>query len=150
SPIHRSCSSAMAASSTTRIDSSASGLIPIRCRTCSARSTRADSSISTPDSLASSMLTRSPHDGPGADARSSSPLGPFDHGARPGGHRLVVSVVRVDDVRHQPVPYHVGTGQPAEVDVVDAVQDVLDDPQPALVTGWKIDLRHVAGDDDLR
>src|SRR5690606_19401040 len=46
---------------------------------------------------------------------------------------LGVPVVRVDDFGDQLVPHDVAAVEPAEVDVVDAFEDLLDDPQPALL-----------------
>ncbi len=62
----------------------------------------------------------------------------------------VVPPVRVDDVADEPVPYDVTARQPAEVHVVDVVQDVLHDVQAAACLRRQVDLRHVAGDHHLR
>ena len=62
----------------------------------------------------------------------------------------VPAAVRVDDVAHQPVPYDVLAGEPAELHVVDAVEDLLHDAQPALGAARQVDLGDVAGDDHLR
>src|SRR3954451_13661648 len=61
----------------------------------------------------------------------------------------VVLRVGVDDVAYEPMPYDVLRREPAEVDVLDALEDLLDDPQSALHTDREVDLRDVAGDDHL-
>ena len=100
---------------------------------------------STPDSLAISMLTEPPL------TRACAAAGPADGrraaAARPGPR--VVALVGVHDVADQPVPDHVVAGQPREVDVVHAVEDVLDDAQPAGLAGGQVHLGDVAGDHDL-
>src|SRR3954470_2833545 len=61
----------------------------------------------------------------------------------------VVLRVGVDDVAHEPMPYDVLRREPAEVDILDALEDLLDHPQSALHTDREVDLRDVAGDDHL-
>jgi len=57
------------------------------------------------------------------------------------GLRLgIVPLVRVDDLADQAVPYHVLAGEPGEVDVLDAVEDVLYHAQPADLPGRQVDL----------
>src|ERR1039457_6360481 len=140
SPIQRSCSSDMVPRSTSRTESSASGWIRTPSRTCRASDARPASSTPTPDSLAISMLTA----GAGS-LRALAPLG-WGRPAHPG----VVAVVSVHDVPHQPVPHHVLAGQPGEVHIVQALENVLDDPQPAGLAGRQVDLGDVTSHDDLR
>src|SRR5580704_14832420 len=139
SPIHRSCNSVMVRSSTSSTESSASGWICIWSSVNRATAASPTSSTSMPASLAISMLMPR--------------LAAFPP-ARPGRGELtfvgVVALVRVDDLAHQPVPDDIMAGQPREVDVLDAVEDVLDDTQPADLAGRQVYLGHVAGDHHLR
>src|SRR5579859_3788928 len=138
SPIQRSCRSVMACSSTSRTESSASGWIRIWSSANRATAASPTSSTSMPASLAISMLIRGPlaalpPDRPGAAVELLGPaLG-------------VVALVRVDDLADQAVPDDVVAGQPGEVDVLDAVEDVLHHAQPADLAGWQVDLGDVAG-----
>src|ERR1700744_950795 len=134
SPIHRSCSSVMAFSSTSSTDSSASGWMCISSSTWRAIAASATSSTATPDSLAMSMLNRI--------ARSPTALPPF---GVPG----VVALVGIHDLPDQAVPDHVVAGQPGEVDVWDALEGVLHHPQAADLPLGQVDLGHVTGDDHL-
>src|SRR4051794_12492101 len=106
--------------STSRIDSSASGLTPISSRACRATARIASVSTSTPDSLAISMdiavrvpLGSAP--APGAAAGG----GPAGYGVDGLAGDLflldVVPRVRVDDLGDEPVPHDVGAGQLGEV-----------------------------------
>src|SRR4051812_22823235 len=121
--------------STSRIDSSASGLTPISSRACRATARIASVSTSTPDSLAISMdivvlvpLGLAPVTGAAAAG------GPPRHGVDGLGRLVfqvgVVTRVGVDDLGDQPVTDHVRAGQLGEVHVIDVVQDLTDDPQP--------------------
>src|SRR6202012_1508846 len=132
SPIHRSCSSVMAFSSTSSTDSSASGWMRISSTTGRAIAARATSSTAPPASLAMSMLNRS--------ARSLTAL-------PPSVVLGVVPLVGVHDLPDQAVPHHVVAGQPGEGDVRDAGPDVLPDPQAAGLPLGQVNLGHVAGDD---
>src|SRR4051812_46008432 len=57
---------------------------------------------------------------------------------------LVVLLVRVDDTADQPVPDDIVRGEPGEVDVVDALEDLLDLAQTALGVAGQVDLGDVA------
>src|SRR5579875_1495705 len=134
SSMYFSCSSAIARSSTSSTDSSASGWMRSWSSANLATAARSVSSTSTPDSLAMSMLIAASAPRPPAlpsRARVKLPV--------PG----VVPLVRVDDLSHQPVPHHVMAGQPGEVDVV---EDVLHHAQPADLAGRQVHLGDVAGD----
>ena len=109
------CRSAIAAVSSNIIDSSAAGLTFILRITNRATLISSSSDTSMPDSLDTSMLTRSPS---GSGARCA-PLGPVHQ------RGLLGPGVGVDDVRYQPVPDDVGAGEFAEVNVVDAVENAL-------------------------
>src|SRR5690242_11762679 len=135
SPIHRSCSSVMVRSSTSSTESSASGWIRIWSRVNRATATSPTSSTSMPASLAISILI-----GVLAALPPGRPV--------PAVERLglrVVPLVRVDDLADQPVPYDVVAGEPREVDVLDAVEDVLHHAEPADLAGRQVDLGNVAG-----
>src|SRR5258708_5460970 len=125
--------------------------------TCRARPASRDSSTSTPDSLAISILIwvpvwrRSPGYAPSPGAVTVPPLPPGREPPRlarrlPG----VKPLIGIDDVGHELVPHHVVTGQPGEVHVVAPVQDVLHQAQAAGRAGRQIDLRDIAGDHDPR
>src|SRR6266581_1440128 len=135
SPIHRSCKSVIARSSTSSTESSASGWIRIRSSANRATAARPTSSTSMPASLAISMLigvlAALPPGLPGPPVELLS--------------LRVVALVRVDDLADQPVPYDVVAGEPREVDVLDAVEDVLHHAEPADLAGRQVDLGHVAG-----
>src|SRR5947209_5687545 len=138
SPIQRSCRSVIARSSTSRTESSASGWIRIWSSANRATAARATSSTSMPASLAISMLIRGslaalPPDRPGTPVQLGLP--PL----------RVVPLVRVDDLADQPVPDDIVTGQPGEMDVLNAVEDVLHHAQPADLAGRQVDLGDVAG-----
>src|SRR5712691_4311459 len=139
SPIHRSCSSVIVRSSTSSTESSASGWIRIWSSVNQATAASPTSSTSMPASLAISMLI--------GLLAALPPAGP-------GWAELpfvgVVPLVRVDDLAHQPVPYDIVAGQPGEVDILDAVEDVLHYAQPADLAGREVDLGHVAGHHHLR
>ena len=64
-------------------------------------------------------------------------------------HPGVVAFIGVHDVPHQPVPHHVVAGQPGEVHVIQAFEDILHDPQAAGLAGRQVHLGDVAGHDDL-
>src|SRR5690349_13031684 len=64
-------------------------------------------------------------------------------GAVLGAVRAVVLLVRVDDTADQLVPYDVLRRQAGEVDVVEALQDVLDLTQTRLGAVGQVDLGHV-------
>src|SRR4029077_10633775 len=53
---------------------------------------------------------------------------------------VFVPLVRIDDVADPPVPDYVVAGQPGEVDVADALQDLLDLAQPALLAVREVNL----------
>ena len=129
--IHFSLSSAMVASSTSLMHSSASGCTRIWSITKRAsRDSSCDVDV-----------------GPGLveDLDAHGRLSPLRRGravavpASVRGPRLgagLVLVVRRDDVADQPVPDHVVRGEPVEGDVLDAGEDVLDDPQAAARARW--------------
>src|SRR3954452_3335290 len=99
--------------STSRIDSSASGLTPISSSAKRATARIASVSTSTPDSLAISMDIAVGY--PRLSAPSSGPAA-TGGSARHGMDGLlllprVVAGVRVDDLADQPVPYDVLAGQ---------------------------------------
>src|SRR6478752_8501592 len=146
SPIHRSCSSVMVRSSTSSTESSASGWIRIWSSVNRATAASRTSSTSMPASLAISMLigvlAALPPGGPG-------PLNPLMPPVESLSLR-VVALVRVDDLADQPVPYDVVAGEPREVDVLDAVEDVLHHAEPADLADRQVDLGHVAGHHDPR
>src|SRR5215831_11740238 len=155
SPIQRWCRSAMVGLSTSNTDSSASGWIRISSSTYRASVARAGSSTLTPDSLRISMLMRPARSlGPLARSPGPSPAiaalgGPATQAAVP--HRAVhagpclVGGVGVHDVPDKPVPDHVMAGQPGELDVFDAYEYLLHQPQPAGLAGWQVHLGDVAG-----
>src|SRR5580692_2833101 len=141
SPIHRSCKSVIVRSSTSSTESSASGWIRIWSSVNRATAASPTSSTSMPASLAISMLigvlAALPPGGPG-------PVSPLMPPVQLLG-LCVVALVRVDDLADQPVPDDVVAGEPREVDVLDAVEDVLHHAQPADLPGRQVDLGHVAG-----
>src|SRR5690349_799938 len=141
SPIHRSCSSVMVRSSTSSTESSASGWIRIWSSVNRATAASPTSSTSMPASLAISMLigvlAALPPGG-------SGPLNPLMPPVQLLSLR-VVALVRVDDLADQPVPHDVVAGEPCEVDVLDAVEDVLHHAEPADLAGRQVDLGNVAG-----
>src|SRR5260370_35900797 len=146
----------MAASSTSRTDSSARGCTRMPSSTCRARAARPASSTVTPDSLAISMLTCFLL---ASEPKGRTLAGPVACAARPAAgdpFRIlgrcparVIALIGVHDVRHQLVPDHVVAGQPREVHVIDAVEYVLDYAQAADLPGRQVDLGNVAGHHDL-
>src|SRR5690242_9166987 len=156
SPIQRWCRSAIVGPSTSNTDSSANGWIRISSSTYRASAARAGSSTLTPDSLRISMLMRAARSlGPLAGSPGPRPAiaalgGPATQAAVP--HRAVhagpclVGGVGVHDVPDKPVPDHVMTGQPGELDVFDAFEYLLHQPQPAGLAGRQVHLGDVAGD----
>src|SRR4051812_15272692 len=121
--------------STSRIDSSASGLTPISSRACRATARIASVSTSTPDSLAISMdiAVRLPL-GSAPAPRAATGGGAIGDGVDGlSGAFLVVVVTRVgvDDLGDEPMPHDVGAGQLGEVDILDILQDVPHDPKSA-------------------
>src|SRR5688572_26485150 len=143
SPIHLSCSVDMYSTSTHRTDSSAIGLTFISPSTNRQMPASSASSTAISDSFATSTGTRSAP----LTATAGRPHG------RCGSRRLlggVPALVGVDDVADQPVADDVGAGQVGEVHVLDPVEDLADDLQPAGRTTRQVDLGDVAGDDELR
>src|SRR5438270_5745172 len=143
--IQRMCRSAIAAVSSSTIDSSALGLTSIRAITNFATLTNSASETSMPDSLETSILMSS--------SRSSSATACTRGASRSPVHpraRLFVAGIGVDDLRNQPVAHHIDAGQLRDVDVVDALEDVHRRPQAGTGATGKVDLGHVPGDDDLR
>src|SRR5882757_6343498 len=140
--IHRMCRSAIAAVSSSSIDSSAAGLTSILAMTNRATLTSSASATSTPDSLDTSMVIR----------HSSSAT---THARRPPGRPvqpqagLLVFGVGVDDLGNEPMAHHIHTGQLGEMDVVDVVQDVDRRPQAGPGAARQVDLGDVPGDDHL-
>src|SRR3954451_4823656 len=118
--IHRMCRSAIAAVSRSTIESSAEGFTFILPMTNRATLTNSSSETSMPDSLDTSMLTRSPSR-PGA---RRAPLRPVHQ------RGLLGFGVRIDDVGNQAVAHDVGAGEFGEVDVVDTIEDPHRRPQP--------------------
>src|SRR5262245_61694470 len=110
--IQRMCRSAIAAVSSSTIESSAAGFTFILRMTNRATLINSSSETSMPDSLDTSMLTGSPS----RSGARGAPLGPVHQ------RRLLRLGVSVDDFRDQPVPYHVGAGEFGEVNVVDSVE----------------------------
>src|SRR4029453_733812 len=138
------CSCSIDSASTSKIDSSACGWICIRSSTCRASETSADSSSSTPDSLATSMLMTSPgwrsrRGGSATAAAAGLPAGGADRG-RGGAVAGGPPGVCIDKPAGQFVPDDVMAGQEAELEVLDAVEDLLNDLQTALGSGWQVDL----------
>src|ERR687890_1393008 len=130
--------------STSRIDSSASGLTPISSSACRATARIASVSTSTPDSLAISM------DMWCVNPRKSAPTPGAATAGGTAGHGVdglllpcVVAGVRVDDVAYQPVPDDVGAGQLREVHVLERAEDLAHHPQAARGAGREVDLGHV-------
>src|SRR4051794_16187406 len=141
SPIQRSCRLLMYSTSTHSTDSSAKGLTSISPSTNRQTPASSASSTAISDSLATSTGT------------ASAPLAarPRRPGRCAGGRGLptgVPAVVGVDDVADQPVPDDVGAGQIHELHVVDPVEDLADNPQPALRAPGEVDLGDVTGDHD--
>src|SRR2546422_6464142 len=71
-------------------------------------------------------------------------------GAVLGAVLAVVLLVRVDDTADELVPYDIVGREAREVDVVEALEDLLHLAQARLGPGREVDLRHVTRDDDLR
>ena len=174
----RSCSSDIGSSSTSRIDSSASGLTPIAVEGVAGdvddrrlvdvdpglvgdldahppsyglleRRTRGSSRRP----VRRTRRRRAGVERSGSRRRTRGGL--RWAGARRGREgvplgRGVPPAVGVDDVGDQPVPHDVGAGQLAEVEVVDAVEDLAHHLQAGHLAARQVDLRDVAGDDDLR
>src|SRR5882757_11177612 len=139
--IHRMCRSAIAAVSSSTIESSAAGVTFILRMTNLATLTSSSSETSMPDSLDTSMLTPSPS----RSTAGGAPLRPIHQGI--AGLRLFV---RVDDFGDQPMPDNVCASEFGEVDIVDAVEDLHHRTQARGCAAGQIYLRDVAGDDDLR
>src|SRR5688500_14497532 len=124
SPIPRSCSVLMYSTSTHSTDSSAIGLTFISPSTNRQMPASSASSTAISDSLATSTGT------PSAPLPASA--GRPDGRPRAGGLLgRVPALVGVDDVAHQAVTDDVGAGQGREVHILDAVEDLADDLQPA-------------------
>src|SRR4051794_17077458 len=150
--IHCPLSAAMVASSTTLMHSSAIGCTRIWSITKRESRDRSETSSSSPDSLRISMLTAGSSVRSSSVSRAGAPRAAAVR-LRPRLRRLalrLVVVVRRDDVPDQPVPYHVVGGEPVERDVLDAVEDLLDDAQPAPGARGQVDLGDVARHDHLR
>src|SRR5690348_13019876 len=132
--IQRMCRSAIAAVSSSTIDSSAAGFTFILRMTNRATLISSSSDTSMPDSLDTSMLTRSPsRSGP-----RRAPLGPVHQSG------LLGLGIRVDDFGYQPVPDHIGAGEFGEVDVIDAVEDAHRSTQTRRCATRQVDLRDIA------
>src|SRR4051812_16502045 len=69
--------------------------------------------------------------------------------APPGPGLLRVLFVGLHDALHQLVPDHILVVEADEGDAVDVAEDVLHLDQPGGLLARQVDLRHVAGDDDL-
>src|SRR6266705_2691764 len=67
-----------------------------------------------------------------------------------GAGLLGVALVRLDDALHELVPDDVLVAEADEGDPVDVAEDVGDRDQARGLLARQVDLRHVAGDDDLR
>src|ERR1017187_6164614 len=111
-------------------------------RTCRAIAPRSASSTLTPDSLAISMVT--------ATRSSLSTLAraagqPLPRMRRPPDPR-VAPLVGIDDVADKSLPRRVVGGQPGEVDVIQALENVLHLAQPAGLTRGQVHLGDVARD----
>ena len=61
-----------------------------------------------------------------------------------------MALVRLDDPLHEPVAHDVLVPEVDELDPVDRAEDVLHLNQPGGLLARQVDLRHVAGDHDLR
>src|SRR5688500_18150588 len=144
SPIHRSCSVLMYSTSTHSTDSSAIGLTFISPSTNRQIPASSASSTAISDSLATSTGTPSAPL-PASAGRPDRRPGTRARGLLGG----VPAFVGVDDVPHQAVADHVGARQVGEVHVLDPVEDLADDLEPALGATREVDLRHVTGDHDL-
>ena len=83
------------------------------------------------------------------DARAVVDLD-LDHRLRGRPGLLGVELVRLDDPLHELVPHDVLVAELHELDAVDRAEDVLHLDQPRRLLARQVDLRHVAGDDDLR
>src|SRR3954470_17085303 len=138
--IHRMCRSAIAGMSSNTIESSAAGLTFILRMTNRATLISSSSETSMPDSLDTSMLTRSPS----RSGARRAPLGPVHQ------RGLLGFRVGVDDVGDQPVPHNVGAGEFGEMDVVDSVQNVHRRAQARACPTGEVYLRYVACHNDLR
>src|ERR1700730_15812676 len=131
--IHRMCRSAIAAVSSSTIESSAAGFTFIFAMTNRATLTSSSSETSMPDSLDTSMLTRSPSR-PGARGTTLRPVhlrGFLGFG------------VGVDDLGDQAVAHDVGAGELGEVNVVDAVEDPHRCPQAGVGPARQVYLRDI-------
>src|SRR5215207_6957739 len=128
--IQRICRSAIAAVSSRTIESSAAGLTFILRMTNRATLISSSSETSMPDSLDTSMLTRSP-------SRSTARRAPL----RPIHQRGLLGFgVGVDDVGDQPVPHDVGARELGEMDVLDAVENAHRRAQARGGAAWQVDL----------
>src|SRR3954471_22341986 len=138
--IQRIWRSAISAVSKSTIDSSAAGFTFILRMTNRATLISSSSDTSMPDSLDTSMLTRSPS----RSCTRCAPLGPvYQRG-------LLGPGVGVDDVRNQPMPDDVGAGELAEVDVIDAVENAHRRAQARRRSAGQVDLCNVARHNDFR
>ena len=72
------------------------------------------------------------------------------HLRRCGAGLLGVLLVRLDDPLHELVPDDVLVAEAHEADAVDDAEDVLHLDQAGRLLARQVDLRDVAGDDDLR
>src|ERR1700757_5450 len=140
--IQRMCRSAIAAVSSSTIDSSALALTSNLAMTNRATLTNSASETSMPDSLDTSMLIGPSSTTAGTRRPPSRPI----H-CQAGFFELRIGV---NDFRDQPVAHHVHTGQLRDVDVVDTVEDLDCRPQTGPGAPRKVDLGDVPGDDDLR
>src|SRR5918998_514942 len=116
--------------STSRMDSSASGLTPISSSAWRDTARMASVSTSVPDSLAISMDTG--RSGSASPTGAAAGGGPVRYGVHGWGALLGVPPgVGVDDLADQLVPDDVRAGQLGEVHVVQTLQDLPDHPQAA-------------------
>src|SRR5579875_3715758 len=156
SSIHSSWSLAMAGSSTSSTDSSASECTPRSSSTYLARRDSPASSTATPDSLTTSTLMPPRRARPPSRASPAPPRSPVPAALAPGpsagqpGRRAgrVIARVGVHNPRDQLVADHVVRGELAEVDVGHVLKHLLDHPQPADLPGRQVHLGHVTGHDD--
>src|ERR1700758_3033921 len=140
--IQRMCRSAIAAVSSSTIDSSALGLTSILAMTNRATLTNSASETSMPDSLDTSMLIGPLSTTAGTRRPPSCPIQ-----CQAGFFKFRICI---NDFRDQPVAHHVNTGQLGDVDVVDASQDLDRRPQTGPGAAGEVDLGDVPRDNDLR
>src|SRR6266516_3540125 len=115
----------------------------------------ATSSTPVPDSFAISMLNwltllAAPASPPALAWAPPRARALLTRGERASGFASgVIAFVGVHNVTHKPVPHHIATGEPSEMNVGQAVKYLLDNAQAARLPGWQVHLGDIAGDDHL-